>query len=263
MLTQEEIQYGYWRAHGWPASFLKPISEVEEYKGQEILSIAYAKELDTASQRKRRLKQWCDLLPGLNIRMLFFHAIHQDLFDAAMQIKELEAVNTGYGRLKTMEAVVNCKSLKSIIIPSCPSLTGLAFLEKLPNLKMLDIENVREAQDLSFVSSMTTLEDFGINGSLWTNQKVNDLWPLAGLQNLQVLRLYSTRVLKDGLLPLHHLKKLVKLNCSLHYSTGEFKALRDALPSLQYGTPIDFPEKLSGEELFKRLTGSAAPKKPG
>ena len=100
MLTQKEIQSGYWVANGWPATFPKPISEVKEYNGQKILSISYAKVDDTASVRKNRLKQWCDLLPNTNIKMLYFHAIHQDLFDAATQIKGLEALRTGNGRLK-------------------------------------------------------------------------------------------------------------------------------------------------------------------
>jgi len=255
MLTQEEIQSGYWVAHGWPATFLKPIREVEDYAGQELLSIAYAREDDSASRRKKRLKQWCDALPGLKIRMLKFHAIHQDLFDAATQIEGLEALSTGSGRLKTIASVAYCKTLKSLIIESCPSLTGLAILKQLPNMRMLSIENVREAQDLSFVSSIFTLEDFSICGSLWTIQKVNDLWPLIELQNLQVLRMYSTRVLKDSLRPLHHLKNLVKFECSLYYSTDEFIALREALPWLKYGTPIEFSSPLTKEEFYKRLTG--------
>ena len=240
MLSPQEIQYGYWIAHGWPAAFLKPITEVEEYTGQEMLSVAYALQSDTASQRKTRMKRWCDALPGLPIKMLNFHAIHQDLLDAAAQIQGLEALRTGSGRLRTIAPMANCKSLKSLIIDSCPSLTGLAFINKLPSLKMLSIENVREAQDLRFVSPIQTLEDFSICGSLWTTQKVNDLWPLTELLHLQVLRMYSTKVLKDGLLPLHDLKNLIKFECSLYYSAAEFKALREALPRLKYGTPIDY-----------------------
>ena len=177
--------------------------------------------------------------------MLYLHAIHQDLFNAAVQIKGLEALHTGHGRLKTVEAAASCKSLKSLVISSCPSLTGLIFLKELPNLKMLDIDNVREAQDLSFVSSMVTLEDFGICGTLWTIQKVNNLWPLIELKNLQVIRLYSTKILKDGLLPLHHLKNLVRIECGLYYSPDEFKALRDSLPSLKFGTPIDYSKPVT------------------
>jgi hypothetical protein len=245
MSSAEEIQNGYWVANGWPATFLKPITEVEEYSGQEMLSISYARQSDTASQRKKRLKQWCEVLPNLKIKMLYFHAIHQDLLDSATQIQGLEALSTGSGCLKTVETVANCKSLKSLIITGCPSLTGLAFLKQLPKLKMLAVDNVREAQDLRFVSAIHTLESFSICGSLWTVQKVNDLWPLTELQNLQILCMYSTRVLKDGLLPVHHLKNLVKFECSLYYSTEEFKALRDALPLLKYGTPIDYSTTLS------------------
>ena len=252
MLSAEEIQNGYWVANGWPETFLKPITEVSEYAGQEILSIAYARQNDTASQRKKRVKQWCDLLPRLKIRMLNFHAMNQELFDAATQIEGLEALCTGSGRLKTIESVVHCTTLKSLTITTCPSVTGLVFLKQLPYLIILAIENVQEAQDLRFLSSLITIEDFSICGSLWTTQKVNDLWPLTELQNLQVLRFFSTRVLDDGLSPLHHLKNLVKILCDLNYSKAEFKALREALPILKYGTPIDYPDPIARIEELKR-----------
>lgn len=253
MLSPEEIQLGYWVANGWPAAFLKPITDVEEYEGQELLSIAFARQDDSASRRRQRLEHWCEVLPDLKIRMLSFHAMHQDLFDAATQIKGLEALSTGSGHLKTIESIVRCRELKSLVIASCPSLTGLVFLKQLPNLKALAVENVREAQDLGFVSSINTLEDFSICGSIWTVQKVNDLWPLKALQNLQVLRFFSTRIKKDGLFPLHCLKNLVKIECGFSYSPDEFKELRDALPLLKYGTPIDFADPLTRKELVNRF----------
>ena len=139
MLSDEEIKLGYWVAHGWPAAFLKPITEVGDYTGQELLSIAYAREDDTKSKREKRLKQWCEALPDMKIKMLYFHAMHQNLFDAVTQIKGLEALCTGSGRLKTIESVVSCTTLRSLLISSCPSLTGLDYLKQLTNLKSLAI----------------------------------------------------------------------------------------------------------------------------
>jgi hypothetical protein len=240
MLSAEEIQLGYWIAHGWPTPFLKPIIEVEEYTGQEMLAIAYARVDDTPSIRKKRLKKWCQALPGLKIKMLKLHAGHQDLIEAAAQIKGLEAFRTGWGRLQTIEPLAHCETLKSLVIDSCPSLKGLSSLSRLRKLIMLSIDNVREAQDLSFVGTMTSLNELSLCGTLWTIQKVNDLWPLAKLGELQVIKLYSTRVLHDGLIPLHQLKKLVRFECSLYYSTKELIALRQALPSLKYGTVMDY-----------------------
>jgi hypothetical protein len=255
MLSPEEVQLGYWVAHGWPKTFLKPITEVAEYSGQEMLSIAYARPDDTPSIRSKRLKQWCQELPSLKIRMLKLHASHQYLLEAAAQIKGLEALSTGWGRLHTIEPVASCETLISLVIDSCPSLTGLSYLKSLHHLKMLSIDNVREAQDLRFISALQSLEDVSICGSIWTIQKVNDLWPLTELKNLQVLRLYSTKVLRDGLLPLHQLKKLVKFECSLYYSFEEFKALREALPSLKYGTPLEFNGPITKEDIIRRAMG--------
>lgn len=255
MLSAEEIQLGYWRAHGWPTPFLKPITEVEEYTGQEMLSIAFAKELDTPSERKKRLNNWCQALPGFKIKMLKLHASHQNLLEAAAQIKGLEAFSTGFGRLQTIEPVTHCETLKSLEIESCPSLKGLSSLPRLRKLIELSIVNVREAQDLSFVSSMQSLNDLSICGSIWTIQKVNDLWPLTMLKDLQVLKLYSTRVLHDRLLPLHQLKKLVRLECSFFFTFEEFKALREAIPTLKYGTPFEFNGPITKRDIIKRALG--------
>ncbi|WP_162202788.1 hypothetical protein [Pseudoxanthomonas suwonensis] len=104
---------------------------------------------------------------------------------------------------------------------------------------MLRLENIKEAQDLSFVSDIEGLTEFGICGSMWTDQKVDSLWPVAKLQQLETLHLMATRVLCDGLAPIHGMPKLKVLNASFYYSAAEFAALRAATPSLRSGTPFD------------------------
>lgn len=214
-----------------------PITQPEEYIGQEILSIAFARQNQSITQRKKIINHWCEVLPRLKIRTLeIYSKINQGLFNAVTQIQGLEALRINWGSNISIESIINCKSLTALDIGSSPSLTGLSYLNQLPNLKSLRIENVREAQDLSFVSPILALEEFGICGSMWTIQKVDCLWPLKELQDLKVLWLYSTRVLKDGLAPLHHLKILTNLQCSLYYTTSELAVLRKALPLLTYGT---------------------------
>lgn len=253
MLPEQVLVEGYWRYLGWPADFLVPLRRASEYQGQDILSIAYASYDDTPSERRQRLAEWRRLLPSLRLRMLRFHAAHQELLEAAGCITTLEALDTGVGRLRSLEPVAGCTALKSLVIQSCPALTGLAAVQRLPGLLELAVVNVREAHDLSLLEPLEQLELLGICGSLWSKQVIDDLWPLTRLTRLQSLSIFSTRILRGGLQPVYQLKNLGALGCDLQFA-GEFRALRAALPRLRYGTPIDYPEPMTRAELVARVT---------
>lgn len=195
--------------------------------------------LPDAAQRKL-LKTWCALIPTLNVTSLVLATrTNQQLINAACQLSSLAHLRIGWGGAKTLEPITNLRNLTSLEIGSAPSLTGLDALKSLKNLKKLKIENVKEAQDLRFVSDIETLTDFGICGSMWTDQRVESLWPVAKLQGLETLHLIATRILHDGLTPIHGMPNLKELNASFYYSASEFAALRSATPSLKSGTPFD------------------------
>ena len=195
--------------------------------------------LSDAVQRKL-VKIWCEIIPTLNVSSLTLATkTNQQLVDAACSLSKLSHLRIGWGGAKTLEPIANCQHLVSLEIGSTPSLSGLEAVQTLKSLKILKIENVKAAQDLSFVSSMHTLTELGICGSMWTDQKVDDLWPIAKLNNLETLHLIATRVLRDGLSPLHGMPNLKSLNASFYYSSVEFEALRSTTPSLVAGTPFD------------------------
>ena len=195
--------------------------------------------LPDAAQRKL-VKVWCELIPTLNVTSLTLATrTNQQLVNSACQLSNLEHLHIGWGGTKTLEPIANCRNLTSLEIDSTPSLTGLAVLGTLKNLRKLKIENVKDAQDLSFVSNIETLTEFGICGSMWTDQKVDSLWPVAKLQGLETLHLIATRILHDGLAPVHGMPNLKEVNTSFYYSVSEFAALRSATPSLRSGTPFD------------------------
>src|SRR5690606_8710868 len=195
--------------------------------------------LPDAAQRKL-VKIWCEIIPRLRVKSLTLATrTNQQLVNAACQLPNLDHLHIGWGGTKTLEPIANCIHLTSLEIDSTPSLTGLAVLSSLKNLRKLKIENVKEAQDLSFVSGIGTLTEFGVCGSMWTDQKIDSLWPVAKLQGLETLHLIATRILNDGLAPIHGMPNLRELNASFYYSASEFAALRSATPSLTSGTAFD------------------------
>lgn len=193
---------------------------------------------DTA--QRKLVKIWCELIPTLNVRSLTLATrTNQQLVNAACELSNLDHLHIGWGGAKTLEPIANCQNLTSLEIDSAPSLTGIDTLKSLKKLRKLKIENVKEAQDLSFIATIETLQDFGICGSMWTDQKVDSLWPVAKLHRLETLHLVATRILRDGLTPLHGMPNLKEINASFYYSASEFSMLRAATPSLKSGTPFD------------------------
>lgn len=195
--------------------------------------------LPDAAQRKL-VKIWCDLIPNLNITSLCLATrTNQKLVDAACQLSKLNHLRIGWGGAKSLRSIADCRHLISLEIGSSPSLSDLDALKSLKSLRTLKIENVKAAQDLSFVSGINSLTEFGICGSMWTDQKVDSLWPLATLPRLETIHLIATRILNDGLTPLHGMPHLKSVNASFYYSASEFTALRSATPTLKSGTPFD------------------------
>lgn len=199
-----------------------------------------------AAEQRKLVKAWCGLLPQLQLKTLIFSTkVNQELFDAATQVKGLDALDIKWSNIKSIASVTDCKSLTVLEIGSSPSLTGLMCLAQLPRLRVLHVENVKESQDLAFAASLTGLEEFGAAGGMWNDLKIESLWPLKDLQKLEILSLVSAKVLKDGFVPLYGLRRLTTLKCAYYFRASEFAALRAAVPSLRFGSPFE-------HELIKR-----------
>lgn len=241
MLSTDELQNGYWGSRRI-AGLLPPtsITHPDEFTGGDVLSLACTQTRLSASEQRKLVKAWCTLLPKLQLKTLIFTSkVSQELFDAASQIKGLDALSIKWSSIKSVASVAECRSLSALDIGSSPAMTGLDHVAKLPRLRSLRVENVRQAEELSFVETLTGLEEFGASGSMWTDLKIESLWPLKDMHNLELLWLIGARVMRDGLLPLHGLRRLTALNCAYNFRASEFSALRAATPSLKFGSPFE------------------------
>lgn len=231
MLSPQELQHGYWGALRLAGSLPSPISHPSEYDGGERLTIAC---------NHYNLKQWCETLPKLKVKTLVFECrVNQTLFDSVAQVEGLEELSIKWSGVRSLASITRCNALRALDIGSSPSATGLTHLCELLNLRSLRLENLKEAKDLTLASGILALEEFGVSGSVWSEQKIDNLWPLKQLSNLQVLWLINSRIMHGGLEPLYQLPKLITLYTSRKYFASEFAALRKSLPTLKFGTPFN------------------------
>ncbi len=239
MLTQNEIEHGYW-GDKW-LQLPKSIKEVKEYQGESTLTVSCTQLSTTATRQKRIIAEWCEALPSLSrVKMLCFHSrVNQRLFDAASLMPSLEALYVKWGGIKSIATILGSPMLRILYLGSNPGIQDVQQLQNLSQLHVLQLENVPGASNLAFLRQLKELEMLGIDGSMWTTQKVESLEPLKDLHKLKYLSLTNARVRHGGLAPLLDVKSLIHLKTALWYPAEEFASLRAGLPLLKYGTPVD------------------------
>lgn len=241
MLTDSELQHGYWGARRL-AGQLPNAGIAEPDDVGELTEICLSKTLPPLSptRERQRMERWCQALPSLPLKTLIVNCrINDALWDAITRIPGLEALDATDSAISSLEGIGRLTQLKALEFGSRSAITDLSPLRGLTQLKHLRLFRMRASTDLEFVRGMTSLEEFGfLFNSIDKTHTVDSLAPLSTLSALQLLWL-DVKVRQDGLNPLMGLRQLGHLHVSFTYPASEFSAIRKALPSLKYGSPFD------------------------
>jgi hypothetical protein len=203
-----------------------------------------------AAQQRKLVNHWCEVLPTLDrVRSLRFDSnVTQNLFDAACQMKNLEALWIKWSGIKSLAELRNCQALRRLYIGSSAQIQSIEPLGKMTGLLTLGLQNLKRITDLSPLSSLTELEELSIDGGIWGHQVVDSLAPLAELTSLKWLHLGGVRSLDDSLRPLAALRKLKLVFANL----GNFP-----LEELAW-LAVTFSKIYHGVEPFHDYTGENA-----
>lgn len=236
--TEDVVEWGYWSAMQRAGLVPQHIRHPDALDGSKVVTVSCTQTELPASQQRKLVHQWCEILPSLEITTLVFSSrVNQALFDAAMRIRGLRALFVKWGGLTSLESCNGHPSLSSLYIGSAPSLTGLEHLQAIPHLRHLFINDVRASSTLDYLEGMTQLEEFGLSGQS-LRLRVPTLQPLAALQRLETLWLVGIKVEAGALQPLHNLTSLRSLRTNRDPVSADVLALRAALPGLQYLHPV-------------------------
>lgn len=243
MLTDQEVRFGYWGARRLagllPVTFYDDPSDLMD--ADSLFFRKSPASTLTPAQERKRANRWRDALPHMKLKTVILGArVDQGFFDAVTKISTLEALDATQSTVTSIDSLGNCENLTALEFGSRSPVAGLGVLGDLPNLKHLRLFNMRASHDLEFARRLEGLEEFGL---IWqvgdSTQTLDSLAPLSGLERLQLVWLSGVKVLRDGLLPLAKLTHLTTLHASFYFPASHFAALREALPSLKYGSPFD------------------------
>lgn len=167
------------------------------------------------------------------LRRLVAYSVNQECLEEIAELPRLEMLYVDGMSAVDPSCLARCRSLRHLVIKAGTKVESMSWLSQLPPLQSLLLENFKRVTDFSAVAAQSGLKALGIEGSIWTTQRITSFWPLAQLPALEALFLTNCRPAEGGLEPLHRLRRLRYLEIAAFYPDEAFLALRAALPDLE------------------------------
>lgn len=167
-----------------------------------------------------------------SLRTLVAFCVNQECLEEISELPLIETLYLPQLAAFNLQCLSKCRALRHLVIKGGTKIPSLSWLGDLPPLNSLLLENLKLVTDFSDVQSLQSLNALGIEGSMWTNQRVNTFEPIGQLLRLEALFLTACCPIADGLQPLCDLRQLRYLEIAGRFPDADFLALRKALPRL-------------------------------
>jgi len=235
-MTDEQIKKGFWywdMDNNWPP---KSITYIENFRPVTKLNLNITQLGLKSGDQKKLIQFWYNELPKLtSVKYLWFCSrVNQEMFEAACNMENLEGLYIKWSGIKTIDSLKKLKNLKHLHIGSSGQVENIRVFRDINWLTTLCLEQLNKVTDFNDIAGTTNLEGLGIDGSIWTAQKIDTLKPIGQLEGLKYLTLTNTRTKDKSFDPLLNLKELIRFNSSWNYPVTEFEKLK-GLPNLKYG----------------------------
>ena len=233
-MVEEVDSYWYHRPESDHPPRSVQVPDQLDGEGPERLFIGFGKLDLTSKQRRALVREWCRALPNVaGVRLLWIGIqAPQALFDAACRVSGLEGLWIKHSRVQSLESLPASSSLRHFHLGSSTSLESIAPLRECCRLETLRLKNIKKIRKLDPISSLRELKEFGIDGSMWTTQRIDTLGPVGRLTELQYLSIVNLRASDRTLSPLFTLRKLRRFRCASWWNTEELAKLRELNPEL-------------------------------
>jgi hypothetical protein len=169
-----------------------------------------------------------------SLRHLIATAADQGFIDEISTLDGLERLELEWPvTASDLSALRKLTKLRHLSISGPRHVTDFKPLLELPNLRRLLVENAKHLSDAEWLSGAHHLEVIGLEGSIWTRQRIDSLKPFGGLRSLRGLFLTSVQLRDKDLTPIADCPKLEILACARFAPRAGFEQLQERRPDLR------------------------------
>ena len=120
----------------------------------------------------------------LNIKQLIAKQVNSDFLDEISKLRNLVYLNLETVTADNLRALCKLDKLTTLKICGVRKANDFSSLLEIPSLQALFIENAKHLCTLEHFSEAHLIKALGVEGSMYTKQKINSLQPLEGLKKL-------------------------------------------------------------------------------
>lgn len=168
----------------------------------------------------------------MSIIKLSAKQVDQDFLIEIGNLINLEYLDIEVITANDLSPLSQLENLRTLKLDSVRKATIFDVLLELPRIEKLFIQNAKNIKSLEFLHEAHQLISLGVEGSMWTKQKIASLSPLAGLRRLEALFLTSVQLKDKFLRYLIDVPRLKVLECARFAPKSEFEELRRLMPEL-------------------------------
>lgn len=167
-----------------------------------------------------------------NIKYLIAKQVDSDFLNEICKLKNIEYLNLEVVTANSLNLLSQLEKLNTLKIYGIRKADDFKSLIGLPSIRHLFIENAKHLHSLEAFSNAHNLVALGVEGGMYTNQKIDSLKPLEGLKNLEALFMSSVQLEDKYLGYLTSIPKLKFLDCARFAPKKRFEELKKLLPKL-------------------------------
>ena len=131
-----------------------------------------------------------------NVNHLTATAINDSFFEEICELKTLDSLVLDNIDIENLDKISQLPKLRYLKLVKLKPCDGLNCLIQLPKLEKLWISESKAITDYSFLKGAKSLVALGVEGDIWTKQKVDSLEPFSEMPMLEALFMSSVQ-LKD------------------------------------------------------------------
>ncbi len=167
-----------------------------------------------------------------SIKKLCANQVNQDFLIEIGELINLEHLEIEVLTSTNLNPLNQLKNLRFLKLTSVRKVTDFKPITGIDSLRKLFIESAKHIESLDFLSDAHNLSVIGIEGGMYTKQKINSLKPFSDLGALEALFLTSVQLGDKNLDSLSSIPNFKYLKCARFAPKSSFISLRQHLPQL-------------------------------